>query len=169
MDVRNARDEDVARLTEIYNYYVINTHVTFDIVPSSIEQRREWLSHYASTGPHRVLVAAEDGRVQAYASSSPFRPRAAYATSIETSVYCDPSATGRGIGKLLYERLFEAIEGEDVHRAYAGVALPNDASVALHERFGFTHIGTYTEVGRKLDRYWDVAWYEKQVSQLPAK
>jgi phosphinothricin acetyltransferase len=162
VDVRPAAEEDLQRLTEIYNHYVINTQVTFDIEPRTLEQSREWLSHYKTTGPHRLLVAV-DSHVLGFASSSPFRPRAAYATSIETSVYTDPAAVGRGIGTLLYETLFEAIRGEDVHRAYAGIALPNDASIAIHERFGFSHIGTYTEVGRKLDRYWDVAWYEKRL------
>lgn len=79
------------------------------------------------------------------------------------SVYCAPEAAGRGIGTLLYTALFEALAGEDLHRAYAGIALPNEASVRLHDRFGFRHLGTYEEVGRKFDRYWDVAWYEKKL------
>ncbi|GHE76015.1 phosphinothricin N-acetyltransferase [Streptomyces longispororuber] len=99
-------------------------------------------------------------RILGYATSSPLRPKPAYATSVEVSVYCAPEAAGRGVGTLLYRRLLAALEGEDVHRAYAGIALPNPASVRLHERFGFRHLGTYREVGRKFGRYWDVAWYE---------
>jgi phosphinothricin acetyltransferase len=96
-----------------------------------------------------------------YASSSRFRTKAAYDTSVETSVYLAPDAVGRGVGSLLYEKLFKALEGEDAHRAYAGIALPNPASIGLHERFGFKRAGHFTEQGRKFGRYWDVAWYEK--------
>jgi len=77
------------------------------------------------------------------------------------SVYLDPQAGGQGLGSALYARLFDALKGEDVHRALAGVTLPNDASLALHKRFGFEPVGTYSEVGRKFDRYWDVMWIEK--------
>jgi phosphinothricin acetyltransferase len=80
---------------------------------------------------------------------------------VEVTVYCAPDAGGRGIGTLLYKSLFEALADEDLHRAYAGVTQPNEASVRHHTRFGFTHVGTYREVGRKFDAYWDVAWYEK--------
>jgi phosphinothricin acetyltransferase len=75
----------------------------------------------------------------------------------------DPEWTGHGIGRMLYERLFAALAEEDVHRAYAGITLPNPASVGLHERFGFTRIGVFTHAGRKFGRYWDVVWYEKQL------
>ena len=80
---------------------------------------------------------------------------------METSVYLAPGATGKGTGGTLYAELFKAIEGEDVHRAYAGIALPNPASIALHEKFGFKRVALFTEHGRKFGRYWDVAWYEK--------
>ena len=81
------------------------------------------------------------------------------------TVYCAPDAAGRGIGTLLYETLFKALECEDLHRAYAGIAQPNEASVRLHARLGFRHIGTYEEVGRKFGRYWDVAWYERELGR----
>jgi phosphinothricin acetyltransferase len=158
--VRHAEPGDVPPLTEIYNHYVLHSQATFDVEPQTIEQRMEWFSHYAPTGRHKLLVA-EDGGACGFASSSPFRPRAAYATSVETSVYCDPERLGRGVGSTLYARLFDELAGEDLHRAYAGIALPNDASVALHERFGFVKIGAYSEVGRKFGRFWDVDWFEK--------
>jgi phosphinothricin acetyltransferase len=101
------------------------------------------------------------GRVLGWATSSPFRARAAYATSVEVSVYCAADAVGRGVGTLLHKSLLEALEGEDPHRAYAGITQPNEASTRLHAKFGFQHLGTYREVGRKSGRYWDVAWYEK--------
>jgi phosphinothricin acetyltransferase len=107
------------------------------------------------------VVAVSDGRVIGYACSSRFRHKAAYETSVETSIYLAPESVGRGAGSRLYEELFETLEGDDVHRAYAGIALPNPASVALHERFGFKRVAHYTEQGRKFGRYWDVAWYER--------
>jgi phosphinothricin acetyltransferase len=107
------------------------------------------------------MVAVSESVVIGFASSSRFRPKAAYETSIETSVYLAPESVGRGAGSRLYQALFKALEGEDVHRAYAGIALPNPASIGLHERFGFKRVAHFTEQGRKFGRYWDVAWYEK--------
>jgi phosphinothricin acetyltransferase len=161
--VRAGQPADLPALTEIYNHYVRDSAVTFDTTEFSVEQRQEWFSHYAATGPHRLLVAVEGDDVIGYATSSPFRTKPAYATSVETSVYLRPDATGRGLGMLLYRALFEALATEDVHRAYAGVALPNDASRALHERLGFREVGTFLEVGRKLGRYWDVCWFERSL------
>jgi phosphinothricin acetyltransferase len=115
------------------------------------------------TGRHRLLVALSEARVIGYASSSKFRDKRAYETSVETSIYIAPEAIGRGAGSRLYEDLFRSLEAEDIHRAYAGIALPNLASVALHVRFGFKQVARFTEQGRKFGRYWDVAWFEKAV------
>jgi phosphinothricin acetyltransferase len=158
--VRPGQPADLPALTDIYNFYVGTSGVTFDTAEFSVEERLEWFAHYATTGPHRLLVAVEDD-VLGYATSSAFRPKPGYVTSVETTVYLRPDATGRGLGTLLYQALFAAISDEELHRAYAGVALPNDASVALHERLGFREIGTYVEVGRKFGRYWDVRWFER--------
>jgi phosphinothricin acetyltransferase len=106
-------------------------------------------------------VAREHERVLGYASSTSLRPRAAYAPTVETSVYLDAGSTGRGAGSALLGALMSELETEDVHRACAGIALPNPASVRLHERFGYRHVGTFTEQGRKFGRYWDVAWFER--------
>ncbi|WP_171166803.1 GNAT family N-acetyltransferase [Streptomyces sp. I05A-00742] len=165
VQVRPGAEGDLTALTEIYNHYVRETAVTFDITPFTPEERRSWLGAYPLDGPHRLLVAQEvpDGRILGYATSSPFRARAAYRTSVEVSVYCAPDATGRGIGALLYAELFDVLAGEDVHRAYAAVAEPNPASDRLHRRFGFTAVGTFREVGRKFGRYWDVTHYERPV------
>ncbi|MFJ2911759.1 GNAT family N-acetyltransferase [Streptomyces sp. NPDC087228] len=164
--VRPGIEDDLVTLTDIYNHYVRETALTFDTAPFTPERRLPWLRSHPEDGPHRLLVAQDvrivgPASVLGYATSSAFRPKAAYATSVEVSVYCAPWAVGRGIGTLLYSSLFEALAGEDVHRAYAGIAQPNDASTRLHERFGFRHVGTYAEVGRKFGTYGDVAWYEK--------
>jgi phosphinothricin acetyltransferase len=154
---------DLDALTRIYNHYVENTHVTFDLAPFTVEERREWFGHYGPSGPHRLLVAERAGAVLGYATSGQFRDKAAYNPSVETTVYCAPDSAGQGIGTALYAALFAALREEDVHMAYAGVALPNEGSLALHRRFGFTEIGTFREVGRKFDKWWDVTWMERMV------
>lgn len=163
--VRAATAADLVGLNAVYNEYVATAHYTFDVEPMTTEARREWFSHYADSGHHRVFVAVDGDVVIGYASSSRYRVKPAYETSVETSVYLAPDATGLGLGTKLYSALFDALRGEDVHRAYAGIALPNPASIALHERFGFKKAGHYTEQGRKFGRYWDVAWYEKALGE----
>lgn len=160
--IRPGEERDVPALLDIYNHYVLHSNATFDMTPLTLAQRLEWFSHYHATGRHRLLVAERAGVVLGYATSSVFRPRAAYDRTIETSIYLRDGATGMRLGTRLYEALFAAIEKEDVHRAYAVVAVPNDASVALHRAFGFVEVGRLTEVGRKFDRWWDVVFLEKR-------
>jgi phosphinothricin acetyltransferase len=159
--IRPARHDDLPRLTAIYNHYVIHTPTTFDVEPFTVEQRAEWFSHYADTGRHRLLVAERDGEIVGYTSTSRFHLRAAYDTSVETTILCAPEATGAGIGSALYRALFDTIDGEDIHLIVALVTLPNDASCRIHERFGFTQSMVLPEAGRKFGQYWDVAWFVK--------
>jgi phosphinothricin acetyltransferase len=126
--------------------------------------RRDWFGHYATVSPHRLFVASESERLVGFATSSPYRPRPAYETSAEMSVFLAPDTIGQGIGTALYQALFDAIAGEDLHRAYAGIALPNDASVSLHNRFGFQEVGHFTEHGRKFDKFWDVVILERALN-----
>jgi phosphinothricin acetyltransferase len=142
---------------------VRESHSTFDIAPIALEWRQEWFSHYDVAGRYRILVAVDDNEVLGFTTSSRFRPKQAYETSVETSIYLASTKVGQGIGTKLYSALFESLEGEDVHRAYAGITLPNPASVLLHERFGFKKVAYFTEQGRKFRRYWDVAWFEKEL------
>ncbi len=162
--IRAASDADLPQLTEIYNHYIVNTAFTFDVEPFSVERRRaEWFSHYGPSGPYRVLVAAGGGGVEGFTYSSAFRPKQAYATSVETSVYCAPEATGRGIGRRLYEALFDELAKTDVQRALALITRPNEPSEALHRKMGFELSGVWTDVGRKFDRYWDVAVWQRAI------
>ena len=165
VQVRPGVEGDLDTLTAIYNHYVRETSITFDTAVFTPEERRPWLLSHPEDGPHRLMVAADADtqEILGYATSSTYRPRAAYHTSVAVSVYVTPGAGRRGIGTLLYKALFEALADEDVHRAYAGIAQPNEASTRLHERFGFRYVGTYREVGRKFGRYWDVAYYEKDL------
>lgn len=162
--VRPGAESDLPALTRIYNHFVEHSVATFDVEPFTVAARREWLGHYADAGPHRLLVADLDGLVLGYATSGPFRLKPAYARTVETTIYLDPSATGRGVGSMLYGELLDVVTAEGMHRAYAGVALPNGASEALHRRFAFRDVGTFTEVGWKQDRWVDVRWYERSLA-----
>jgi phosphinothricin acetyltransferase len=159
--IRPAEHGDLARLTEIYNYYVINTPVTFDVEPYSVERREPWFAQFAETGRYRLLVAEAADVIVGYAGTTRFRPKPAYDTTVETTIYCAPEAVGKGIGKRLYGALFEALRGEDIHRFVAGYALPNAATAAIHQRFGFKVAGVFSENGRKFGKYWDVCWTER--------
>jgi phosphinothricin acetyltransferase len=162
MRIREPRPDDLPRLLDIYNHYVSHTHITFDIEPLSIEVRRKWFETFASDGPHRLFVVELNGETAGYASSREFRPKAAYARSVETSIYLAEKACGSGTGGDLYTHLLDALAKDvGVHRAYAGVTLPNEASISLHQRLGFKRVATFSEVGFKFGRYWDVAWYER--------
>jgi phosphinothricin acetyltransferase len=160
--VRAATLDDLEALTEIYNHYIVHSAITFDLRPFTPTERRPWFDDHADAGPHRLLVATDDeGTCLGYSTSSRWRAKPAYNTTVEVTVYCHPDARGRGCGTALYGALFAALEREDVHTVVAGVSLPNPASLSLHERFGFRPVGVFHAVGRKFDRFWDVAWFER--------
>ncbi len=159
--------DDLPVLVQIYNHYVEHTAFTFDKEPWTVETRRPWFDQFATVGRHRLLVAVADTTVLGYTCSARFHPKAAYETSIETSIYLARDCLGRGLGVRLYHALFHELAGEDVHRAYAGITVPNPASVALHRKLGFARAARYHEAGRKFGRYWSVEWFEKSLSSVP--
>lgn len=161
--IRHCAPGDYGAVVAIYNYYIQNSHATFDTRPYSIGERAPWFAQFNEQGPHQLLVAANDDEVVGYCCSVPFSRRPAYEISVETSVYLAAGATGHGIGKTLYAKLLENLDGIGLHGAYAGISLPNNASVKLHESLGFRKVGVYEEVGRKFDKYWSVAWYEHRL------
>ena len=161
LQVRAAAASDLPAINACYNHYIRETPATFDIDPFTLDAKREWFARYADHGPYRVFVAEAGGVFRGFAYSSPFRPKAAYAGSVETSVYCAPDALGRGVGSALYAALLAALAAEPVHQAVALITLPNDVSEALHRRFGYAHRGVLPEIGRKLGRDWDVAVYQR--------
>ena len=161
---RPALRSDLPRLAEIYNHYIVNTPITFNTQAFTVETFEPWFEEHSDGKRHRLVVAVESGnggRVIGYAGTGRFRPKEAYETTVETTVYCRHDCVQRGVGSLLYGALFELIADEDINRIVAGVTLPNPGSVALHERFGFRHVGTFTGNGRKFGKYWDVAWFER--------
>lgn len=160
--VRAARRDDLAEIVAIYNHYVEHSAATFEVAPVTVEKRVTWFEEHGEHGPHRLIVAVGgDDRPIGWASTGTHRPRAAYASTVEASVYCRPEVRGLGVGDALYRALLAAVGEEDVERIVAGVTLPNPASLRLHRRHGFRWVGTFTRVGRKFSRYWDVAWFER--------
>lgn len=163
--IRRAEPGDLPALLDIYNHYILTTPVTFDIEPRTLAQRREWFAQFQAGGRYRCFAALRAGAAIGWSCSARFKEKAAYETTVETSIYLAPDATGRGLGRRLYGTLFDALAGEDIHRVFAGVTVPNDASVALHKAMGFELVGAYREVGRKFGRFWDTALFMRDFNQ----
>jgi len=157
--IRRLEPSDLVPLLDIYNHYVRETPITFDIEPRTLVQRQAWLDGFSSHGRYQCFVAVKDSQTIGWASSHPYKDRAAYDTTVMSSVYLAPAMTGQGVGRRLYSALFDALGGEDIHRLFVGITQPNEASVRLHLAFGFEPVGVYREVGRKFGRFWDVATY----------
>jgi phosphinothricin acetyltransferase len=163
LTVRGAKASDLEALTSLYNHYIESSPATSDTEAKSLDDRRAWMDHYAPHGRHRLLVALRGDDLLGYTTSSVFRPKDAYATSVETTVYISAEAMGQGVGSALYTELLTQLRDEPVHRIVAGITLPNPASQALHRKFGFEPLGLFHEVGRKFDRYWSVQWFQKHM------
>ena len=163
ISVRNAIVSDLPMIIDIRNYYILNTKALFESEPSSFQERLTWFNRYQNKGAYQIWVAEEVDRILGYAFSSPYRSGDSFNYTIETSIYLDPSATGKGIGSLLYDRLFEDLKNEDIHTALAGIALPNDASVALHKKFGFQEIGIFKEYAQKNGKFINSIWLQKML------
>jgi phosphinothricin acetyltransferase len=159
--IRRIEQGDLPALLEIYNHYVLNTPITFDIEPRMLAQRQAWLDGFAPSGRYQCFVAVKDGRAIGWASSHRYQERAAYDTTVVSSIYLAPETCGQGLGRTLYTTLFDALATEDIHRVLAAITVPNDPSVRLHQAFGFAQAGVYSELGHKFGRYWDVVAYLK--------
>ncbi len=156
--IRSARREDAAALVRIYNHYVLHTTITFDEEPLD---EQGMLDHMLlEDSRHPWLVIQQGDRVRGYAGAVPWKSRCAYRHSVESSVYLDPEALGRGLGKRLYGALVKRVAQGGMHSMIGGIALPNPASIALHESLGFRPAGRFREVGRKFDRWIDVGYWE---------
>lgn len=159
--VRRGLRADLAAITALYNRYVAGTTANFDVTPFAVAAREPWFAQFAERGRHQIFVAECGGAFAGYAASMRHKEKAAYETTVETTVYVDPAFQRRGAARALYAALFDALAAEDVHSAVAGIALPNPASIALHRAFGFKDVGVFREVGRKFGRYHDVLWVER--------
>ncbi len=159
MLIRNAHDGDLEAIRRIYNHEVTTSTVTFDLVERTLEDQRQWL--HDRSGAHAVLVAEADDAVAGFGSLSPYRDRPAYNTTVEDSVYVDREARGSGVGRALLAELVDTAERHGFHALMARIVGGHDASIHLHERLGFTVIGTEREVGRKFNRWLDVVLMQR--------
>ncbi len=159
MHIRCVRKSDAGTIARIYNHYVEQTVITFEETPFSVDDIEARIAEVTETLPW--LVAEEDGQVIGYAYASPWKGRCAYRFSAEISFYLAPQKRGKGVGSRLCETLIQELEKQGMHSLISAIALPNEASEALHRKFGFEKVGQFKEVGRKFDRWIDVAYYEK--------
>lgn len=158
--IRDAVQADAEAIADIYNYYVTDTIVTFEEEPVSESEIARRMHHVQSAGLP-WLVAEENGEILGYAYATPWKDRIGYRFSVETTVYLNRDRTGRGIGSQLYAELFRLLEVAGVRSALGGVALPNDASVALHEKFGMRKVAEFERIGVKFDRWINVGYWQR--------
>jgi L-amino acid N-acyltransferase YncA len=163
MLIRQATIADAPAITEIYNWYVTNTAISFEVAPVSIEEMsariQEKLDHYD------WLVGEIDRQIVGYAYYGVFRPREAYHHTVESTIYVDQKWTGRGYGKALYESLIESAKAHGFREMVGIIALPNQVSVGLHETLGFKVAGVNKGVGYKLGRFIDVGIWQLSLTQ----
>ncbi len=164
--IRVARPEDAAEVAEIYAPNVTDTFISFEIEPPTVAGMRERIAKGLST--HPWLVHDAGGRIEGYAYAGRHRDRAAYQWSTDVSCYVRPEARGRGIGASLYLELIRLLEAQGFANAYAGIALPNEASVRLHESVGFKPVGIYRGVGFKQGAWRDVGWWARALGEPAA-
>ncbi len=156
--IRPAVGSDLPGIRDIYNYEVLHSTATYDTRPRTAAEQKDWFRHHDAL--HPVLVAETEGKVCGWASLSPWAERAAYARSVETSVYVSLESRGKGCGRLLLGALVEQARALGHHAVLARISADNEISVRLHEKAGFFVAGTLREVGNKFDRMLDVVIME---------
>jgi L-amino acid N-acyltransferase YncA len=156
--IRACVETDAAAICEIYNHYVRETVITFEETPVTPAEMAQRIAEVTARFPW--LAAEERGAIVGYAYAAPWKARSAYRFSVETAIYVAEGHMSRGLGTVLYRELIDGLRRLGVHCAVGGIALPNPASIALHEKLGFKKIGQFVEVGRKLDRWVDVGYWE---------
>jgi phosphinothricin acetyltransferase len=161
--IRTASEADAGEIAAIYAPFVRDTAISMEETPPSAAEMAERIRACLPTWPW--LVAEDEAGVAGYAYASQHRSRPAYRWSVDAAVYVAPRAHRRGVGRALYLALFEILTRQGFHAAWAGVALPNPASVGLHEAVGFEPVGVYREAGFKFGRWWDVAWFRRALAE----
>jgi len=159
ISIRPAAPEDAEAISAIYNPYVATTTISFEEETVAVDDMARRIADVLTLGLP-WLVAECEGCLLGYAYATKWRARPAYRTSVESSVYLDKGAAGRGVGTALYRALLDILRGRDVHMVIGGIAQPNEASVALHEKLGFRKVAHFSEVGRKFGRWVDVGYWE---------
>ncbi len=163
MDIRKAKIDDLEALLDIYNYEIIHGTATFDLQPKTMDERKEWLYEH-NIDNHPLYVAEIDGKVAGYVSLSTYRPKEAYNGTVELSIYIGHNYRNRGIASALMEFIIrEAKNDPSIHVIISVITGGNNASIKLHEKFGFTYCGTIKEVGYKFGQYRDICNYILEV------
>lgn len=157
--VRSALEADAAAVARIYNYYIQNTVITFEEQPVSVQAMVTRVSEVQGQSLP-WLVAEVRNDVVGFAYAHKWKLRSAYRHSVETTIYLEPGHEGRGVGTTLYSALLPILRDRGIHVAIGGAALPNEASAALHEKLGFERVATFRQIGFKLDRWIDVAYWQ---------
>ena len=156
--MRRAEKGDAKTICDIYNHYVENTIITFEEQPVSVEDMQDRIGEVSASFPWLVIERNRD--VVGFAYASRWKSRCAYRYSVESTVYLSPDVTGLGIGRQLYSELISVLRDRAIHSVIGGIALPNPASVALHEKLGFGKVAHFAEVGWKFNRWIDVGYWE---------
>lgn len=156
--IRPVKASDAPDICKLYNYYVFNTHVNFEEEAVTVEGMEGRIGGVSQN--HPWLVYEHEGKVIGYAYASAWKSRCSYRHSVETSVYIAHQHKGKGLGSLLYDALLKELKQTNAHAIIGGIALPNEASVALHEKFGFEKIAQFKEVGFKHNKWIDVGYWE---------
>ena len=156
--IRSATTADAAAIAAIYNHYVVNTIVTFEEEPISTAEMARRIEEMLQS--HGWFVCVEHSKILGYAYASKWKSRCAYRYSVESTVYLDKDATGRGLGTMLYTTLIADLKERGIHGIIGGIALPNEPSVTLHEKLGFQKVAHFKEVGWKFDQWIDVGYWE---------
>jgi len=156
--IRNVNIEDAGAICDIYNHYVLNTAITFEEAPVSIKEIQSRIAEVTSSLPW--YVSEENGKVIGFAYASKWKSRCAYRFSVESTAYLHPDFIGKGIGRRLYRSLISELRNRSLHGVIGGIALPNEGSVALHERLGFVKVAHFKEVGWKFGQWIDVGYWQ---------
>jgi phosphinothricin acetyltransferase len=157
--IRPASPADAERICAIYNHYIATTTISFEEEPVVAADMAQRIADVAAA-QLPWLVMEEGNRLIGYAYATKWRVRAAYRFAVESSVYLDPDYAGKGAGTVLYQALLAELRRRDLHLVIGGIAQPNEASVRLHERLGFTKVAHFSEVGLKFGRWIDVAYWQ---------
>jgi phosphinothricin acetyltransferase len=165
MNVRPAVPRDASAIAEIYAPFVDETAISFEETPPTAVEMLRRIEHAQSRW--QWLVAEVDGAVAGYAYGTHHRERAAYRWSVEVSAYVDRRHHRRGVGRTLYDALLKDLADQGFCTAFAGITVPNDASVGLHTAVGFTPIGVFRSIGWKFERWHDVAWFQRTLREGP--
>lgn len=160
--IRKVKESDAERVAEIYDYYVAETCATFETETIGAAEMARRIRDTLGI-PLPWLVAEAQGHVVGYAYASKWKGRCAYRYAVETTIYLHPESTGAGIGSVLYRALIDAVRAASMRTAIGGIALPNDASIRLHERLGFHKVGHFERVGYKQERWIDVGYWQLQL------